>query len=148
MLSYDCNNKVNSLLREAMFCSILNRISFRTSSRKVTSPFRVFIPCTTPKGTCWHLTWKRKDMRSVYNHSLSGTSLNLNSQRGAFQIDKLKCDVICYMPQKMLNTQLHFTELWDGIKLPVAFVRKRRNWEFWKATERQMSNKDTFIKYL
>lgn len=38
-----------------MLCSILVRASSSTSSRNTTSPLRVFMPRTRPKGTCWHL---------------------------------------------------------------------------------------------
>lgn len=38
-----------------MLWSILARASSSTSSRNTTSPLRVFMPRTSPKGTCWHL---------------------------------------------------------------------------------------------
>lgn len=38
-----------------MLRSILVRASSSTSSRNTTSPLRVFMPRTRPKGTCWHL---------------------------------------------------------------------------------------------
>lgn len=40
-----------------MLCSIRPRASSSTSSRNTTSPLRVFMPLTSPKGTCRHLKY-------------------------------------------------------------------------------------------